>query len=181
MDDNIARQLLPNEKVLWKGHPGTGLIFRPMEFFLIPFSLLWGGFAIFWNLGVWTEIPNNGGMQFKLFGLPFIVAGIYITVGRFLLDVQIRKRLVYMVTDRRVLILRRAGSSASKTVDIKRLPTLEFDERSDGTGTIRFGASAYWFAGNNFGIWQPTFDPTPQFIRIEHARSVYDLICKQAG
>ena len=176
----MAGELLPGERVLWQGRPSTALILRPIDVFLIPFSLLWGGFALFWNVSVWTA--GEGGdavLPFKLFGLPFLIVGLYLIVGRFWLDSHLRGRLRYLVTDRRVLILKEGGKS-TKSIDIKRLPTLEFDERSDGTGTIRFGHSGNWFTGNNFGIWQPTFDQAPQFIRIENARSVYELIQRQA-
>ena len=170
-------QLFSDEKVLWEGHPGTGFIFRPIEFFLIPFSLLWGGFALFWNVSVWTgETP----IFFKLWGLPFLIAGVYITIGRFLVDRRIRARMTYMVTNRRVLVLKHENGNA-KSLDIKRLPGLELSEQADGSGTIKFGSSASWFSGNNFGIWQPTADPTMQFLRIDNVRSVYELIGRTAA
>lgn len=174
----MAGELLPGERKLWEGQPSTGLILRPVEALLIPFSLLWGGFAIFWNVSVWSLPSADAALPFKLFGLPFLVAGLYLIVGRFWLDARLRSRLRYVVTDRRILILK-DGKAGSKSVDIKRLPALEFDERSDGTGTIRFGSSD-WLSGRNFGIWQPTFDQTPQFIRILNARQVYELIQRQA-
>lgn len=174
MTDNPS--LLPGERIVWKGHPYSGLILRPIEVFLIPFSLLWGGFALFWNASVWT---TDAELSFKLFGLPFLIAGVYVTVGRFLVDISLRKKIAYFVTNKRVLIKKRSGGSGTKSLDITRLPALEFDERSDGSGTIRFGSSGGLFAGNNLGIWQPTFDPTPQFIRISNVRSVYELIQKQ--
>ena len=181
MADNINKYLLPDEQLLWRGSPGTGIILRGIDLFLIPFSLLWGGFAVFWNASVWAMDSNGADLPFKLFGLPFLVAGFYITIGRFWLDRRIRKNLEYLVTDRRILILKKSGNSSSKSIDIKRLPALDFDERSDGTGTIRFGSSGKWLNGGNFGIWQPTFDQTPQFIRIENARGVYELIQKLAS
>ncbi|WP_277983901.1 hypothetical protein [Sphingomonas faeni] len=175
MIDTAKPQLLPGERVVWGGQPYAGFIFRPIEVFLIPFSLLWGGFALFWNVSAWTTAD----LSFNLFGLPFLIAGLYITFGRFLVDISLRKNLAYFVTNKRILVERRSSGSNTKSLDIKRLPVLEIDERSDGSGTIRFGSSGGWFTGNNFGIWQPTFDPTPQFIRIPNVRSVYQTIQKQ--
>ncbi len=179
--DAVNRPLLPGEHVLWEGRPSTGLILRPIEVVLIPFSLMWAGFSVFWNVGVWMIDADGGDLFFKLWGLPFLLAGIYITVGRFWLDMRQRQHLMYLVTDRRILILKQGRSSTTKSVDIKRLPSLELDERQDGTGTIRFGPASSWFGGNNFGIWQPSLDPTPQFIRIENARKIFEMIQKQAG
>jgi hypothetical protein len=179
MRDDLQRALLSSERVLWEGEPYKGIILRPIEVFLIPFSLLWGGFAVFWNIGVWSVDQKVSHLPFKLFGLPFLIAGLYITLGRFLIDRQLRRRLQYAVTNRRILIYKQGSSSTSKSVDIKRLPSIELNERPDGSGTIRFGAAMSLFDGRNFGIWQPTFDATPQFLRIPNVRSVYELIQKQ--
>ena len=178
MEDSARRHLLSGERVLWEGRPFAGLLLRPIDTFLVPFSLLWGGFALFWSASAWM---TDADLSFQLFGLPFLVMGLYITIGRFLIDMRIRRGMVYLVTDRRILILRREGHATSKSVDIKRLPVLELNDRADGSGTIRFGPSDNWFGGNNFGLWQPTFDPTPQFIRIEGVRAVYELIQAHAG
>ena len=42
MDRNFGSHLLKDEKLLWTGQPGDAL-FSPGDFFLVPFSLLWGG------------------------------------------------------------------------------------------------------------------------------------------
>ena len=171
---DVRRQLLSGETIIWEGRPDGGFIFRPIEAFLVPFSLMWAGFAVFWNVTVWMTDAN---LAFKLFGLPFLIAALYITVGRFLIDMHFRKATTYFVTNRRVLIAR---GWHLKSLDIKRLPSLELVEKPDGSGTIRFGAAVGLFSGaNSFGIWQPTFDATPQFIRVPRVRSIYDLIQRQ--
>ena len=167
--------LLSGEKILWQGQSNSGFIFRPIELFLVPFSLLWGGFALFWNISAWTA---DSPLFFNLFGLPFLIIGVYLIFGRFLIDAWIRKKTHYFVTNQRVLITRGFGSKV-KSLDLKRLPGLELEERPDGSGTIRFGGSTNWFMSANFGIWQPTFDEVPQFIRIPNVRIVYELIQNQ--
>ena len=89
-DYNFAKPLItPDEHILWKGTPGTGHLFLPSDFFMIPFSILWCGFAFFWEYNV---ISSGAPFFFALFGLPFICVGLYITVGRFLWKAVLRKR-----------------------------------------------------------------------------------------
>ena len=170
--------LFPGERVVWEGAPAHGLIFQPLDVFLVPFSFLWGGFALFWNLQTWT---TDAPLEFKLFGLPFLVAGVYVIAGRFLLDMWIRRGQHYFVTDRRILIVTRAPWRRVKSLDLKRLPGLELRERGDGGGTIKFGNDGGIWTGRDFGIWSPALATTPQFIRIENVRRVYDLIDRAGG
>jgi hypothetical protein len=174
--------LLPGERILWTGRPKQGLVLSSRDTLLIPFSLMWGGFAIFWNLGVWTIVPaggSNPGWFFRLWGLPFLIIGLYLIFGRFIHDADIRKRLFYAVTDQRVLVLR--GSKIT-SLDLRRLPRLELSEHRDGTGTIAFEEGNSFFTGgrNGFSYWVPALSNATQFFRIENPRKVYELVRNQA-
>lgn len=167
----FERVRLPGEQLLWEGRPYTGLMFRPIDIFLVPFSLVWAGFpSLMFFQGGFAEAP---GPAVIIAGI-FLVVGAYATVGRFLLDIAIRRTLHYAVTNKRVLILR--GQSGLRSVNIGALPMLDLHERSDGSGTLRFGSGGGQLQGGNFAIWQPTFDSVPQFLRIPNARAVYELI-----
>lgn len=173
--------LLPGERILWTGRPKQGFTLSPRDTFLIPFSLMWGGFAIFWNYGVWMSFPNSGTPDdwfFKLWGLPFLVVGLYLIAGRFVHDAHIRKNLFYGVTDQRILIVRRKKITS---LDIHRLPRLELSEHRDGTGTLAFEAANFgpWRGMSGFGWWLPAMTGIAQFFRVPHPRNVYELIRKQ--
>jgi hypothetical protein len=57
------------------------------------------------------------------------------------------------------------------------LPDASISEGAGGRGTIRFGEpTPIWSNRSGISSWTPTLDPTPQFIAIENARSVFDQI-----
>lgn len=169
--------LLPGERIRWTGRPKQGITFGPRDTFLIPFSLLWGGFAIFWNAAVWFApfANTNGGPDwfFRLWGLPFLIVGLYLIAGRFVHDAWLRKSLRYAVSDQRILTLRGRKFSS---FDIDRLPRLDLSEHRDGTGTIDFAPGSLFSAMNGMDWWLPALNRSGQFFRIDRPREVYRLI-----
>lgn len=171
--------LLTGERILWTGRSKQGILLSARDGLLIPFSLMWGAFALFWNYSVWTM--GNGddgpGWFFKLWGLPFLAAGLYIIAGRFFHDSIVRSSLIYAVTDQRVLTLRGARSPKLTSLDIRRLPRLELSEQRDGTGTIAFEETGpMTLRMNGLNWWVPSLGSTAQFYRIDSPRATYELI-----
>jgi hypothetical protein len=172
--------LFTGERILWSGQPKQGLALSSRDALLIPFSLMWGGFAIFWNAMVWlapfgTDSAGDPSWLFKLWGLPFLVAGLYLIAGRFFHDAHIRKKLFYAVTDHRILVLR--GRKIT-SLDINRLPRLELSEHRDGTGTLAFESNnnMSWGGMNGFSWWLPSLSSSTNFFQIQNPRKVYELI-----
>ena len=50
-DDAFRGRLLAGERVMWSGRPARGVMFTARDIFLVPFSVVWVGFAIFWTCG----------------------------------------------------------------------------------------------------------------------------------
>src|SRR5262245_18278787 len=98
----LAGELAPSEKVLWSGQPRRGLALRGTDAYFIPFSLAWGGFGIVWET---TVVVSKAPLFFALFGLIFVVAGLYLIFGRFIVDAMQRARTVYAVTGDHIVIV----------------------------------------------------------------------------
>jgi hypothetical protein len=184
----FAGRLLDGEGVVWSDAPQQGVMFTPRDIFLIPFSLLWGGFAITWETLALTGTALAAKSQpvvsiFPLWGIPFVLVGLYMIVGRFFHDAWIRSRMAYALTDRRALILRGNDLTA---VDLGRVATVNLRGGSDGgRGTIVFGYDDNgmsmgwgrgWGYGRSWGYWTPSADRTPKFMNIERAQDVFNKV-----
>jgi hypothetical protein len=173
--DDLSDRMLPGERILWSGRPAQGLLFTGRDTLLIPFSLVWGGFAVFWETMVLTQAKTPA--FFGLWGVPFLLIALYLVAGRFLLDAWIRSGMSYAVTNQRILISRSGPFSKFTAINLDRLPDASISETGGGRGTIRFGDPApLWGRRNSFASWTPSLDPTPQFIGIEDARNVFDQV-----
>jgi hypothetical protein len=174
-DDLFTNRLLSGERILWSGKPGQGLLLTELDIYLIPFSLLWCGFMIFWTIGA----TRAGGFGPLLFGAFFLCYGLYTLVGRFIVDAWIRRDMRYAVTNRRLLIARPAPFSKFTALNLEQLPEVHLKERTNGLGTIRFGQQGPT-RGGYYRLISPAFDPNPLFLAIDDARRVFDLIQRTA-
>lgn len=175
-------RLLPGERIQWTGAPPGGVLFLPGDAIRVPFSLIWGGFAVFWEWGVVTGIGKGHPAPdfFMLWGIPFVAIGLYLIVGRFFVDAWVRARTSYAVTNRRVLILRTAPTLKFTAYSIDRLPELSLEERADGRGTVRFQPQIPVWNNRSWSSWAPSLDSN-QFLLIADARNVFDRIQKLAA
>jgi len=131
----LQAELSDGESVLWASQPRQGVYLRPADALFIPFTVLWTGFAIFWTV----TVNSSGGGRFALFGVPFVLVGFFMTVGRFFVDAYFRARTVYAVTNRRLIILRTRGRRSSHSTDLRSLGTVGLKEQSTGRATITYG------------------------------------------
>ena len=164
------------ERLLWSGQPRQGVVFRTSEIFMTPFALMWGGFAFFWEWEV-IRAPNTPPF-FMLWGIPFVLVGIYLIVGRFFVEAKQRERTYYGVTNERIIIVSGLFSRKVKSLNLRTLADLTLSENSNGEGSISFGGGtpfSAWFGG--FSGW-PGADNYlgPRFELIPNAKAVYESI-----
>jgi hypothetical protein len=187
LEERFGPDLLPGERVLWTGQPDPSVLFSPADRFLVPFSLLWGGFSFFWEAMVIASLlqgedrSGNGGSlwMFVFFGIPFVVIGFYFIVGRFVAKRFRKKRTYYAVTTQRVLVLTHLRSRHLNAAFIDRIPSVQKSVRSDGIGTVHFG-DVGWFQAQYQNTGMEFFggsqEPAPAFFDIREAEYVYGLV-----
>ena len=185
----ITAELMATERLLWAGRPRQGVCLRFADLYLIPFSLVWGGFAIFWEFAALKALFGMNGppdlataIIFPLFGLPFVVVGLYLIFGRFLVDAKIRAKTYYGLTDERAFVVTGLFNRKVRSVDLRTATNLSLSERADGSGTIYFGPRhpfADWYANLQ---WPGVPEPETCFDLIDDAKSVYNQVREaQAG
>jgi hypothetical protein len=169
----IEQQLGSGERLVWSGEPRRGLCCRPTDAFLIPFSLLWCGFAIFWETMALTKAAP---IFFRLWGVPFILIGLYMVFGRFFVDARTRERTFYGVTSERIIIVSGILSRQTKSMQLGTLSDISLTERADGSGTITFGPQNPMARGFPAGWPGAGQYAAPAFDMIDNAKEIYELI-----
>jgi len=178
----IQPELLSGESLLWAGQPNTSVVFHKEDFFLIPLSLLWGGFAIFWEAGVagfWTSGARSEPWTFgMIWGIPFVLVGQYLIWGRFFYAAWKKKRTFYAVTNRRVVVIQNRWKKAMASSYLDSLPTLIKEDSAGGRGTLRFAPQEpMWSGKRGWGAWDGMgVGSVPTFMDIEDVDSVYRLV-----
>ena len=104
---SFARELSPDERLLWAGRPRRGvLFFRTADLFAIPLALVWCGIISSVGFSMLSSALRGGSIAWPS---PIAVAlmmlfGLYMLVGRFLVDSRQREKTVYAVTSKRIII-----------------------------------------------------------------------------
>jgi len=183
----LQSELLGGERLLWTGQPDPRVIFERVDIFLVPFSLLWGGFALAWEAGVLGLGVFGEGHRsavpwfFVLWGIPFVLVGLYFIAGRFFYKAWRKRRTYYALTNKRALVLVEGRGRTLRACLLSAVPTINKSVRSSGVGTISFGntswASMYDNTGMDFfgAMGALGADSTVRFNDVRDADRVYGL------
>ena len=171
----VQRRLDQGEHVEWWGQPRQGLFFRPIDAFLIPFTLLWAGIP---TVGFVAALAS-GNYVAMLPILLFLIPGMYLSWGRFVIDISVRRGLYYAITDSRCLLVGTKWRKVTRTFG-RGSVDIELVEHSNGLGTIRFIAGSVFNGRRNpWGDWFTSFEQIPnaaEVYRMARVRPQRDLL-----
>ena len=134
----FAPLLQVSEEILWVGKPNPTRLFNPSDIFLIPFSLFWMVIVIaFLRTSMWFAIA------------PHFWIGIYMLFGRFIHQYLARKHTYYAITHERILIVNTLLRVRHRAIFVDKIQTVEYNQREDNTGSIKFDLNADWAKSKN--------------------------------
>ena len=138
----LHRELAEGEQVVWESMKLARI--EPKGFAIYLFAIPWTAFALFWMgmAGLFTLGVDSDPFAwvFPLFGLPFVLIGLGMMMAPFLSFFQ-RGRVLFAVTNRRVLKLSLGGELTVVSVPASKITESVRRESADGTGTIDLSLS----------------------------------------
>lgn len=174
VDSFLSTDLTPGERLLWSGRPGRSHLLRGSVFLLL-FFLGWAAFA-----GYAMRSPTSDGETLPApMAILFLLAGVWSIGGLYVLPAYQQRHAVYGVTDRRAIIVvpRLRGGRHVVNIPLRTLDQIVLSERSDGSGSIRFGPATSMRQRSVLAdsAWTASLQPTT-FEAIPEARAVYALL-----
>lgn len=154
----IEPLLRSGERLRWSGRPDPKVHLTSADLFLIPFSLVWCGFAVFWLM---MAINRGAPVLFILFGAMFVLVGLFFVFGRFLFKRLAKNSTIYGLTGSRAIVVR--GPRSSHDIPLDGTPVQVKRSRDGRHASVLFGTgrpNAYLNSGMdflNFGSPQVAF------------------------
>ena len=133
----LHRELAEGEQVVWESMKLARI--EPKGFAIYLFAIPWTAFALFWMgmAGLFTLGVDSDPFAwvFPLFGLPFVLIGLGMMMAPFLSFFQ-RGRVLFAVTDRRVLKLSLGGELTVVSVPASKITESVRNQSADVTGGL---------------------------------------------
>ncbi len=176
LDSKLSRELESDEKLIWRDQPRP-TFFDGATTATFFFGIPWTAFAIFWTCGAaGFEIPDfSEGLQitmlFPLFGLPFIVIGLFMLAAP-VLHYHKMSTTLYAVTTKRVLILENNAKTQYTSIEPHRICNLTRREADNGYGDL--------VISHEFSVDSDGDKQTKEigFFNIAHVREVEKIVKK---
>ena len=159
--ERIDGQLQSGEKLLWRGRPRPGLIFRPQQVLpmIVGVSVL---LAAGWLLAALLRGPSVW-IGFVICAA-FAAVGLYLTFGIVAIDVRRRGSTCYAVTDRRIIIQSESPFGYVGSLGLLHLNGKPQTLKIGADGTIHFGYPLFSYVAN---FWGPLDRMGVSFPRLE--------------
>ncbi|NME70715.1 PH domain-containing protein [Flammeovirga aprica] len=178
----FQQYLEANEELIWTGKPKQGIVFRKVDYGLIPFSIIYTcgtiGVGIF--AAMMTEIYALG-----LVATPFVLLGFLLSFGRMIFDAKYRAKSVYAITNKRLMIKTDILNQGLSSLYADKIKNVKLKEHKDGSGTISVieghkspGTEQNFAFGSWMNVMPYNSSPFFQLEFIDDAQKVSELLMK---
>lgn len=134
----LQQELDAGERMLWSGRALPDLRLESGNLLHSLFGFVFLGISI-----ASLFAANKESTVFPvLWTIPFVVGGLYVSVGHFFWSAFCRRYTEYAVTNQRVIVRRNLLSRTTQSIEYRKIRTITLTEKSDGSGTIQFGESS---------------------------------------
>lgn len=166
--------LKADERILWVGQPKKGIQLRDADLILIPMSIILAGFTLILD---YTLLHYESSLSFKMLGILFAAAAVYIGFVRFFTGAAKRARTFYCLTNRRIIIMK-GRKHLIKTLPLKNIEQMDTTIEKDGSGFIIFGSTNPLFPWLLGGFYMSR-EVVPGLELLPDVKQVYELISEQ--
>ena len=175
--------LAPDEELLWQGQPQARIIWRDALSVRTVIGLVFFGFALFWINGARTQTPAGAPdvfqLLFPLLGVPFVLIGLWLALGRLIWDAALRAGTHYTLTNRNAFIsLHMFGRRSLESWPLDEIERVTLVDRHPGSVLFEVSADLRRERAQPMPVKPPlaTRRPSLGFREITDPRRVYTLI-----
>ncbi|MBK8430389.1 MAG: hypothetical protein IPL28_03405 [Chloroflexi bacterium] len=138
ISDKFHHELRSGEKIIWCGQPQQGPIVRPSDILMVPFTLLWFGFAIVLEF---FYVSMGAPLFFMVWGGSFALIALWMIIARIHETIRLSKAY-YALTNERAIFIYGVFLPITQSVYVKKQQDIILETYSNGKGTITFWS--YW-------------------------------------
>jgi hypothetical protein len=174
LEAELKAVLSPEEEILWMDKPAAGIKLKTIDYIVIPFNIIWIGVSLI-ILPSFIDIEEffTPFDWFVIFIMALFV--IHVNIGRLFLNSRMRKETRYAITENRIIIISELFKKEIRSLNLKTISQISYNEKTDGSGTIQIGPSNPL----DYLSWRTTFGLSaaqPKLEYIENVKAVYNKI-----
>lgn len=179
----IKEYILLDEALLWTGKPTKEIKLLPAEKFNMLFGIIWTIFSLFWitmaTIGAMSASEDSLtiSLVFPLFGIPFLIVGIYFIFIAPIRGRNRRKNMEYALTNKRILILYQGKNTILQAFKYSEIQNINFASDADDVGCVTFTNTVHSVGANGSRVSRGVYG----LYNISKVKKVYKIFAEQIG
>ncbi|MBR2024982.1 MAG: DUF308 domain-containing protein [Clostridia bacterium] len=168
----IKQYLDVNEDILWCDKPFKKITFSSGDVFTTLFGVVWLSFSLFWVASAFFATKGAAGFAkvFPLFGIPFVLIGLYLLFFRHIVSYIRRKNMIYTLTSKRVMIVHTGKRQYVQEYRYEDISNIQIKCDDNDVGSI------FFFSGEIRYNNGKSYSSTSGIFGIKNTKKVYKIL-----